>query len=141
MSSSHLCPCPACNRHVMTDAGVCPFCQVALPAAFCAAAPPPAARGRMSRAARLLAGATLVGVSACSSQNNVVAIYGAPIPVDAGVDQQGDTGAGGTTGSGGATGTGGTTGTGGASSNDAAEDRSAVALYGGPFPTDGSASG
>lgn len=135
MSSSHLCPCPACNRHILTDAGVCPFCQVALPASFCEAAPP-APRARMSRAARLLAGATLVGVSACSSQNNnVVAIYGAPIPADAAVDRPGDSGAGGAAGKDAATGTG------GAPSNDAAEDRSAVALYGAPAPGDGSASG
>ncbi len=120
MSSSHLCPCPACNRHVMTDAGVCPFCQAALPASFCAAAPPPAARGRMSRAARLLAGATLVGASACSSTEPApVPLYGAPIPVDSG--------AGGTSGSGGASGAGG-----------AADAGSAVPLYGAPAPGNGS---
>ena len=87
MSSSHLCPCPACNRHVMTDAGICPFCQAALPATPCATtAPAAAAPARMSRAARLLAGATLVGVSACSStqpEPGPVPYYGAPIPVDA----------------------------------------------------------
>jgi hypothetical protein len=133
MSSSHLCPCPACNRHVMTDAGVCPFCQAALPAAFCATSAAPAAPGRMSRAARLLAGATLVGVSACSSTEvNVKPPYGGPPPIDAArSDHQGSGGAGGDA----------ATGSGGAPANDAAEDRSAVALYGGPFPTDGGASG
>jgi hypothetical protein len=122
MSSSHLCPCPACNRHVLTDAGVCPFCQAALPATFCAAATPPAARGRMSRAARLLAGATLVGVSACSStqtEPQPVPLYGAPIPVDA-------SGAGGAAGSDGAGGAGG-----------AADAGSAVPLYGAPAPANG----
>jgi len=118
MSSGHLCPCPACNRHVMTDAGVCPFCQAALPATSCATTPAPAARTRMSRAARLLAGATLVGVSACSStqtEPNPVPAYGAPIPVDSG--------AGGAAGSDGAGGAGG-----------AADAGSAVPLYGAPAP-------
>jgi len=129
MSSGHLCPCPACNRHVMTDAGVCPFCQTALPASFCAAAAPPAARGRMSRAARLLAGATLVGASACSStQSNIAPPYGIPPRFDAGTaDRDVDSGAGGAAGSDGATGAD------GAPSDDAAD--------GGPPPTDGSASG
>jgi hypothetical protein len=121
MSSSHLCPCPACNRHVMTDAGVCPFCQVALPASFCEQTPPPAARGRMSRAARLFAGATLVGVSACSSiEPAPVPVYGAPFPVDSGT--------------GGAAGSGGATGAGGAS-----DAGSAVPLYGAPAPGNGGA--
>jgi len=119
MSMSRLCPCPACNRHVKTDAGVCPFCEAALPESFCEIPPASAARPRLSRAARLLAGATLVGVSACSStemQPVPVVHYGAPIPVDA-------AGAGGTTGADGGPGT-------------------VVALYGGPpTPIDGGASG
>ena len=123
MSSSHLCPCPACNRHVMTDAGICPFCQAALPATPCATtAPAAAAPARMSRAARLLAGATLVGVSACSStqpEPTPVPFYGAPIPVDA-------SGAGGAAGSDGAGGAGG-----------AADAGSAVPLYGAPAPANG----
>lgn len=123
MSSSHLCPCPACNRHVMTDAGICPFCQAALPATPCATtAPAAAAPARMSRAARLLAGATLVGVSACSStqpEPTPVPYYGAPIPVDA-------SGAGGAAGSDGAGGAGG-----------AADAGSAVPLYGAPAPANG----
>src|SRR5581483_6060987 len=128
MSNSHLCPCPACNRHVMTDAGVCPFCQTALPATFCATSQPPAARARMSRAAKLLAGATLVGVSACSSQSvNVAPPYGRPPPFDA---ARPDSGAGGTAGSDAATGTG------GAPATDAAEDRSTDAPDGGPPSTD-----
>ena len=125
-----LCPCPACNRHVMTDAGVCPFCQAALPATFCQTSPPPAARGRMSRAARLLAGATMVGVSACSSQSvSVAPPYGRPPPFDA---ARADSGTGGTAGSDGATGTG------GAPSNDAAEDHGTDSE---PPPTDGGAGG
>ncbi len=101
----------------MTDAGVCPFCQTALPAKFCATAQPPAAPGRMSRAARLLAGATLVGVSACSSttQSHIVAPpYGTPPRLDAGVVDR--------DGAGGAAGSDGATDTGDAPSNDAAED-------------------
>lgn len=127
MSSSHLCPCPACNRHVMTDAGVCPFCQAALPATFCETSAPAAARARMSRAARLLAGATLVGVSACSStqpEPTPVPYYGAPIPVDA-------------SGAGGAAGSDGAGGTGGAPANDAGQDRNAVPYYGAPAPANG----
>ena len=130
MSSGHLCPCPACNRHVMTDAGVCPFCQTALPASFCEQTPPSGARGRMSRAARLLAGATLVGVSACSSTEPApVPLYGGPFPVV-------DSGAGGTSGSGGAGGTSGSGGAGGAS-----DAGSAVPLYGAPAPAPGNGSG
>ena len=133
MSSSHLCPCPACNRHVMTDAGVCPFCQAALPASFCATSQSPAARARMSRAARLLAGATLVGASACSGSPVVAPPYGRPPPYDAArPDRDVDSGAGGTAGSDAATGTG------GAPATDAADDGS---VDGGPPPTDGSSSG
>jgi hypothetical protein len=109
----------------MIDAGVCPFCQVALPATFCETSQPPVARGRMSRAARLLAGATLVGVSACSStqtEPQPVPLYGAPIPVDA-------SGAGGAAGSDGAGGAGGAGG--------AADAGSAVPLYGAPAPANG----
>jgi hypothetical protein len=76
----------------------------------------------MSRAARLLAGATLVGVSACSStqpEPTPVPYYGAPIPVDA-------SGAGGAAGSDGAGGAGG-----------AADAGSAVPLYGAPAPANG----
>ena len=130
MSTSHLCPCPACHRHVMTDARVCPFCEAALPASFCETPPPPAVRGRLSRAARLLAGTTLMGASACST--NAVPLYGAPpIPHDAAAERAPDSGAGGNAATDDAAGTG------GAPSNDAAEDRSVVALYGGP-PVDAS---
>jgi hypothetical protein len=125
MSPSHLCPCPACNRHVKTDAGVCPFCEAALPASFCATPPSDTARPRLSRAARLLAGATLVGASACSSvEPTPVPLYGGPIPADAG--------------SGGATGSDAATGDGGATTSDAAPDRRVVPLYGAPaIPVDG----
>lgn len=119
MSSSHLCPCPACNRHVMTDAGVCPFCQTALPASFCSAAPAPAARGRMGRAAMVLAGATMAGVSACSSGTpRVIAPYGISPPFDAGIVNNQDAGSG----AGGAAGNDGGTDTGDASANDASDD-------------------
>jgi hypothetical protein len=114
MSTSRLCPCPACNRHIKTDAGVCPFCEAALPESFCEPPTATGARPRLSRAARLLAGATLVGVSACSStetQPVPVVHYGAPIPVDASTDT--GAGAGGSTGADGGPGT-------------------VVALYGGP---------
>jgi hypothetical protein len=76
----------------------------------------------MSRAARLLAGATLVGVSACSSttQRNVAPPYGTPPRLDAGVVDR--DGAGGADGAGGTAGSDGATGTTDAPSNDAAED-------------------
>jgi len=135
MSTSHLCPCPACNRHVKIDAGVCPFCEAALPESFCKVPSPSPARPRLSRAARLLAGATLVGASACSGTEPAQVVhYGAPIPADAAADAGSDSGAGGAAGNDSATSTG------GAPAKDAAEDRSVVALYGGP-PTDSGAGG
>ena len=60
-------PCPACKRHVRSRETGCPFCGVAL-------TPGPAAlpgnpfRGRMSRAAILAAGASLmIAGAACDS--------------------------------------------------------------------------
>ena len=145
---SHLVPCPACNRHVDVVENACPFCATALPAAFRAQQPPAPLRGRLSRAALMAAGATLMGAAACSSNDaiggtdaatdrpavtkdasedrSVVAIYGAPLPGTGGTDATG-----GTSGSGGATGAGGTT------ARDAGEDRSIVALYGAAVPADG----
>ena len=132
MSTSHLCPCPACNRHVKIDAGVCPFCETALPESSCNARPPSPARPRLSRAARLLAGATLVGASACSSTEAMTTpAYGGPFPVDASPDS----------GTGGAAGSDATTGTGGAPSNDASEERTVDAAYGAPVTIDSGTGG
>ena len=147
MSSSHLVPVLR-NRHVMTDAGVCPFCPVGCPRRSARRRRPPR-RAHEPRGSPL-AGATLVGVSACSSEaltsndaatdrpavtkdasedRGFVAFYGAPFP---GTGGEGATG--GTNGTGGATGTGGA---GGTTARDAGEDRSVVAIYGAATPTDG----
>ena len=139
--SRHLIPCPSCNRHVFTDACACPFCAAKLSPESCAQAPePPAGYRRLSRAARLAAGATLVGATACSVG---VAEYGAPIFVDASVDAPLDAGAGGQggssgTGRGGAAGAEATGGAGGTSSPpDAGSDRGVVPLYGAAAPQPG----
>ena len=77
-----LAPCPACERHVAIDETACPFCAAVLPDSFrqehaCRRAPP----GRLSRAALVAAGATLMSVS-CST----AAAYGIAIPWDAGAN-------------------------------------------------------
>jgi hypothetical protein len=148
---SHLAPCPACNRHVDVAERACPFCATALPSAFRAQPPLIPLRGRLSRAALMAAGATLMGAAACSSESlssatdaasdrpavskdasedrSAVAIYGGPLP-----------GTGGTTATGGSNGSGGTTGAGGSGGTtvrDAGEDRSVVAIYGAAVPADG----
>jgi hypothetical protein len=78
---SCLAPCPACGRHIAIDETTCPFCVAAVPESFrranaCRRLPP----GRLSRAARLAAGAALIGVQAagCSSA------YGTSAPYDSG---------------------------------------------------------
>jgi len=79
---SCLAPCPACGRHIATDETTCPFCVAAVPDSFreanaCRRLPP----ARLSRAARLAAGAALIGVQAsCGSY-----AYGTSPPYDAGV--------------------------------------------------------
>ena len=150
---SHLAPCPACNRHVAVGETACPFCAATLPAAFRAQQRPAPLRGRLSRAALMAAGATLMGAAACSSNDGIggndaatdrpavtkdasedrgfVAFYGAPFPGAGGASATG-----GTNGTGGGTGAGGTTGSGGTTTRDAGEDRSVVAIYGAAVPTD-----
>ncbi|HSY41613.1 MAG TPA: hypothetical protein VLA79_18870 [Polyangia bacterium] len=147
---SHLAPCPACNRHVDIAESACPFCATALPASFRARPPLIPLRGRLSRAALMAAGATLMGAAACSGNDAIsgndaatdrpavtkdasedrgfVAFYGAPFP-----------GAGGASATGGTNGTGGVTGAGGSggtTTRDAGEDRSVVAIYGAAVPAD-----
>jgi hypothetical protein len=79
---SCLAPCPACGRHIAIDETTCPFCAAAVPDSFreanaCRRVPP----GRLSRAARLAAGAALIGVQAsCASS-----AYGTSVPYDSGV--------------------------------------------------------
>jgi hypothetical protein len=79
---SCLAPCPACGRHIATDETTCPFCAAAVPDSFrqanaCRRVPP----GRLSRAARLAAGAALIGVQATCSTSSA---YGTSPPYDAG---------------------------------------------------------
>ncbi|HEY7374717.1 MAG TPA: hypothetical protein VIF57_21310 [Polyangia bacterium] len=62
---SCLAPCPACGRHIAVDETACPFCAAALPDSFrhaCSSRKPPSAR--LSRTARLVVGAALIGVQA-----------------------------------------------------------------------------
>ena len=64
---SQLTPCPSCNRHVRAGDSICPFCRSAVVSAAPArAASPAGVRGRLGRAALFAAGATLMGMSACS---------------------------------------------------------------------------
>jgi hypothetical protein len=156
MSQNHLIPCPSCSRHVFTNACTCPFCQAPLKGTCGEMPDPPPRQGRLGRTARLFAGASLLGASACQSTSPVPA-YGAAFPRDAGNVSATDTsadsapdGAGGAGGSpsDGAGGAGGSpsdaaAGAGGtdaspadAAALDAANDRSVVALYGGAFPRD-----
>ena len=81
-----LAPCPACNRHVATDEAVCPFCSVALPDSI-PCQPRRRPQGRLSRAARLAAGAALIAAEASCGH----AVYGAPVP-DAGADADAEAG-------------------------------------------------
>jgi hypothetical protein len=67
----HLVPCPECSRHVRVSETECPFC--ALPLDLAGTPEPQLPRGRLSRAATLAFGATLVSASAlaaCSSDSD-----------------------------------------------------------------------
>jgi hypothetical protein len=92
---NQLAPCPACNRHILTQETVCPFCAAALPEAFRAQPSPPRFAGRLSRAAMLAASATALltgagcgsgtaspdtGVVVDGGDGGAVAAYGAPAP-------------------------------------------------------------
>ena len=121
--SQPLAPCPSCNRHVFADACACPFCEAKL--RVCEAARTVAPNAHLSRAARLAAGAALVGVAACGSAVPKPP-YGAPPPHDASADTAADSGAAG--------GAGGTQGAPDGSPPDASTDRSVVPLYGAAAP-------
>src|SRR5882724_11130153 len=62
---NHLVPCPECSRHVRVSETECPFC--ALPLDLASTPPPQLPRGRLSRAATLAFGATLVSATAISA--------------------------------------------------------------------------
>jgi hypothetical protein len=85
MSDRHLVPCPACSRHVFSDACACPFCEAVLKTGHsCASlAAPSARRDRLGRAAVMAAAATLLGASSCLGAS----AYGVSVPWDAGVDR------------------------------------------------------
>lgn len=146
---SHLAPCPACNRHVEVAETACPFCAVKLAESFRGQprpAPPPR---RLSRAAMMAAGATLMG--ACSANDAIgnrtdaaqdrpvatqdshftpLPAYGISLPLG------GNGGAGGIsgiTGTGGATDAGKDGATDAVPARDAAQDRSIIAIYGAAF--------
>jgi hypothetical protein len=97
---SCLAPCPACNRHVATDATACPFCSAALPDSFAQEGACRRPQGRMSRAAKIAAGATLMAAAASCGGS----AYGTSYVPDSGVDR--------------------------GSMDDGSSDGSAVALYG-----------
>jgi len=129
---STLTPCPSCNRHVRVGDATCPFCGTAVTVAP-AAASAPVLRGRLGRAALFAAGATLIGIGACTDSKCEHLTCNAGM---AGMSAGGTGGTGGTTGAGGTTGTGGTT---GAAGNDAGTDAilptdGPVAIYSAVFP-------
>jgi hypothetical protein len=129
---SHLAPCPTCHRHVEVVESACPFCAAVLSESFRAQPAPVPPPRRLSRAAMMAAGATLLG--ACSA----VPVYGAPTGMGGSGAAGGIAGAGGmvTGGSSGSTDAGKDSATDAAPARDAAQDRSAVAIYGAAFAGD-----
>jgi len=127
--STPLIPCPSCSRHVFTNACVCPFCEVRLRVCDVPHATAPTAG--LSRAARVAAGAALVGVAACGSATPMPP-YGTP-PHDAQADVGGATG----TDAGAQGGAGGTAGPLDAGPSDGASDRGVVPIYGAAAPLPG----
>ena len=111
---TQLLPCPACQRHVRNSESACPFCAVPLSPRAAVARP----QRRMNRAAMFAAGATLAGVTACSS--STVPASGTDAAVHDGAAGGAAGGAGGQAGAG--TATGGAGGT------------SGVAIYSAAFP-------
>jgi hypothetical protein len=126
---STLTPCPSCNRHVRVGDAACPFCGSAVAVAPAAAASAAGPRGRLGRAALFAAGATLLGMSACTDSKCEHLTCSGVAGVSGG-------GTGGTTGVGGTTGA---AGSGGAAGNDAGTDAVSptdgpVAIYSAVFP-------
>jgi len=145
--SQPLSPCPACQRHVFADACECPFCAAKLSPERCAKAQAlPPGYYRMSRAARLAAGAALIGATACSYATE----YGSP-PIDhrdasadsAGTEPDGAAGSAGTGGNsgGGQSGAGQGGGGAGGQSSQAGGAPGVTPLYGGAAPIAGKSTG
>jgi len=129
---SHLAPCPSCQRHVRASDAACPFCGAATVVPGGGASALSGLRGRLSRAALFAAGATLIGMSACTDSKCA----------DLSCTGAGGFGGGGAAGASGTGGTsaGGTTGqAGGGGTNDAGTDAvtptdGPVAIYSAVFP-------
>ena len=86
MNQKKLVPCPSCDRHVFAGSCACPFCGTALTEACASKVESQLPRGRLRRAARMAAAATLLGATSCLSAS----AYGTNIPWDSGVDSDGD---------------------------------------------------
>jgi hypothetical protein len=156
---SHLAPCPACNRHVDVAETACPFCAAPLAESFRGQARPAPPSRRLSRAAMMAAGATLMGAGACGNNDALAGKTTTDAATDRPASRQDahlvvappyglPPGPGGTFGTGGSFGTGGTSGIGGsggstdagkdgatdaAPARDAAQERTVIAIYGAPF--------
>ncbi len=79
---SHLAPCHGCDRHVRADEVACPFCGEGVRPS----APPALPTRRLSRAARLVFGATVaasLGLGGCTDSHGPGDDAGAA-PADAG---------------------------------------------------------
>ena len=145
---SHLAPCPACHRHVEVVETTCPFCAAALAESFRGQPRPVAPPRRLSRAAMMAAGATLLG--ACSANDAIgnakdgatdrpvatdgpvaVPLYGAPFTGSGGISGAG--GISGITGTGGSRDAGKDGASDAAAPRDAAQDRAIIAIYGAAF--------
>jgi hypothetical protein len=130
---NHLVPCPECSRHVRVSETECPFCAVPLDLAGTPA--PQLPRGRLSRAATLAFGATLVSASAlasCSSDSDTGTGTGnAGAPSTAGAAGAATAGAGGgTVGAVYGAPAGGELGVAGADTGNAGRGGGAIPLYG-----------
>lgn len=119
MRGASLSECPECARHVRAGERACPFCGASVQ--FFISVPEYRLKTRLRRGQMLALGAALTAAGvACSSDEQVVAIYGAPVEVAGTPANPGGTG--GTPamgGRGGNAGQGGTAGHGGSAGSDA----------------------
>jgi hypothetical protein len=127
---STLTPCPSCSRHVRVSDAACPFCGATVTVAPPGPAPAPGLRGRLGRAALFAAGATLMGLGACTDSKCAHLTCSAGVAGVSGGGTSGTTGSGGTTGS---------AGSGGAAGNDGgidavSPDDGPIAIYSAVFP-------
>jgi hypothetical protein len=93
MTKSHLCACPACDRHVRVSEAACPFCGSALSDAFRTAPVPQPPGVRLTRAALFAFGAGSLGFApGCTSTTTPEPLYGAPPYTDSGSNDAADDG-------------------------------------------------